>query len=296
MTLPSASWRNEWKPFLVRVEGHPVADVGVIRRIILEAGDLAVDVEQPRLGRLVVAGIDFGADRHRTDRLEDLAAVHETHLVACDVDVDPVAAGRRFDRRRLGRQRHGWNRLHHGGHGRGRRDEVGRSRRCLEAAGRGWGNRLDFDPGREGLLTVAAAACNQEQQDGEQDEEPYTYHGSTIPRPPGANNRDNVTEADRPGAAICDSTATQRQSRRNLTGIWPAHTAFASIARQEVQPMRLHPPVSQDEALKWLSAQASLTWGDEKATAMAADLDILAEAMAIISAIELPDDLEPLFP
>jgi hypothetical protein len=60
--------------------------------------------------------------------------------------------------------------------------------------------------------------------------------------------------------------------------------------------MRVYPPVSQEEARAWLAAQADLTWGPESAGTMAGDLDILAEAMAIISAIELPNDLEPLFP
>lgn len=60
--------------------------------------------------------------------------------------------------------------------------------------------------------------------------------------------------------------------------------------------MRLHPAVTTDEALAWLTAQASAEWGPERIPEIKDNLTSLAEAMAIISSVELPDDLEPLFP
>ena len=60
--------------------------------------------------------------------------------------------------------------------------------------------------------------------------------------------------------------------------------------------MRLYPPVSQEEAQTYLTAQATLAWGAERAEELGKDLATMAEAMALISAVELPDELEPLFP
>ncbi|MGD9934648.1 MAG: hypothetical protein AB7T37_13160 [Dehalococcoidia bacterium] len=60
--------------------------------------------------------------------------------------------------------------------------------------------------------------------------------------------------------------------------------------------MRLHPPVSTDEAYSWLKGQATSTWGEERVGDLEENLKTMAEAMALISAVELPDDLEPLFP
>jgi hypothetical protein len=60
--------------------------------------------------------------------------------------------------------------------------------------------------------------------------------------------------------------------------------------------MRLHPPVTQDEAYTWLSTQAAATWGPERLGELEENLKTMAEAMALISAVELPDELEPLFP
>lgn len=60
--------------------------------------------------------------------------------------------------------------------------------------------------------------------------------------------------------------------------------------------MRLHPAVTEAEALDWLRARAVETWGKERAGAIDSGLKGLAEAMAALSATPLPDDLEPLFP
>ena len=60
--------------------------------------------------------------------------------------------------------------------------------------------------------------------------------------------------------------------------------------------MRLHPKVTKGEALAWLRAQAAASWGPARAAELEAGLEQLAEAMAAVSAVELPDDLEPFFP
>ena len=60
--------------------------------------------------------------------------------------------------------------------------------------------------------------------------------------------------------------------------------------------MRLYPPVSTDEAYAYLSTQAKASWGEERLTELDENLKSLAEAMAIISSVDLPDELEPLFP
>jgi hypothetical protein len=60
--------------------------------------------------------------------------------------------------------------------------------------------------------------------------------------------------------------------------------------------MRLSPPASVDEAYEFLKQQAALTWGDERVGEMERDLRLVAAAMAQISAVDLPLDLEPLFP
>lgn len=60
--------------------------------------------------------------------------------------------------------------------------------------------------------------------------------------------------------------------------------------------MRLHPAVTPDEALAWLTAQASAAWGADRLPEIEGSLADLAEALAVVSSVELPDDLPPLFP
>jgi hypothetical protein len=60
--------------------------------------------------------------------------------------------------------------------------------------------------------------------------------------------------------------------------------------------MRLHPALSKEEILEYLTMQAKMVWGEERFPALESQLEPLAEAMAAISACELPDELEPLFP
>lgn len=59
--------------------------------------------------------------------------------------------------------------------------------------------------------------------------------------------------------------------------------------------MRLKPSVSQDEAYKYLSQNANLVWGDEAAAAMDTHLQAIAKSMATLSALDIPDEIEPLF-
>jgi hypothetical protein len=70
---------------------------------------------------------------------------------------------------------------------------------------------------------------------------------------------------------------------------------FFSITRR-FRIVRLYPPVSQEEAQAWLTAQATSTLGEEATKGLANDISTMAEAMSIIGAVQLPDDLEPLFP
>jgi hypothetical protein len=61
--------------------------------------------------------------------------------------------------------------------------------------------------------------------------------------------------------------------------------------------MRLHPSIAEDEAYSWLKQEIER---DGPVDASAEDLDAMlrsfAEAMAAISGVVLPDELEPLFP
>ena len=60
--------------------------------------------------------------------------------------------------------------------------------------------------------------------------------------------------------------------------------------------MRLHPPVSTVEARDWLLAQAVSHFAVEPSDELRAAIEPFAEAMAALSAVELPDDAEPAFP
>jgi hypothetical protein len=60
--------------------------------------------------------------------------------------------------------------------------------------------------------------------------------------------------------------------------------------------MRIYPPVTEDEALQWLTAQASAAYGEEAAAGLTSDIGTFAVAMSVISSVQLPDDLEPLYP
>ena len=57
--------------------------------------------------------------------------------------------------------------------------------------------------------------------------------------------------------------------------------------------MRLSPPVSKEEALDWLRAEAHARWGEELEPQLESALETLADAMAAVSAVPLPEALEP---
>jgi hypothetical protein len=59
--------------------------------------------------------------------------------------------------------------------------------------------------------------------------------------------------------------------------------------------MRLKPAVSVDEAVNWLATQASAAWGVEVTPELIKTLTPMAEAMAAISAADVPSDVEPMF-
>lgn len=60
--------------------------------------------------------------------------------------------------------------------------------------------------------------------------------------------------------------------------------------------MRLHPAVTDAEALAWLRRQVNALDLEQLPDDLDAALAATAESMAAISRVVLPDDLEPLFP
>jgi hypothetical protein len=52
--------------------------------------------------------------------------------------------------------------------------------------------------------------------------------------------------------------------------------------------------VSKEEALEWLKQEARARWGPELPEELEQPLATLAEAMAAVSATELPEEVEPL--
>jgi hypothetical protein len=59
--------------------------------------------------------------------------------------------------------------------------------------------------------------------------------------------------------------------------------------------MRLKPPVSEDEAFHILLTNAALSWGPGEASLLHEQLRSIASAMATVSALDIPEDTEPLF-
>ena len=59
--------------------------------------------------------------------------------------------------------------------------------------------------------------------------------------------------------------------------------------------MRLKPPVSNDEAYRYLSLNAALVWGVEDAAKMDEHLHSIARSMSVVGALEVPESIEPLF-
>lgn len=59
--------------------------------------------------------------------------------------------------------------------------------------------------------------------------------------------------------------------------------------------VRLKPPVSQDQAAAFLTQSAKLAWGDAVASELEPLLEGIARSMETVSALDIPDDIEPLF-
>jgi hypothetical protein len=60
--------------------------------------------------------------------------------------------------------------------------------------------------------------------------------------------------------------------------------------------MRLHPSVTEDEALTWLKEQVAAMQLSAPPANLDETLTKTAEAMAAISSVVLPDEQEPRFP
>lgn len=60
--------------------------------------------------------------------------------------------------------------------------------------------------------------------------------------------------------------------------------------------MRLHPAVTEQEALTWLRAEAAARWGEAQVPLLEEQLREVARSMATISAFPLPDTAQPYFP
>ena len=59
--------------------------------------------------------------------------------------------------------------------------------------------------------------------------------------------------------------------------------------------MRIKPAVSPEEAYRYLSQNAVMVWGEAAATRMEPQLQSISSAMTVVSALEIPDEIEPLF-
>lgn len=59
--------------------------------------------------------------------------------------------------------------------------------------------------------------------------------------------------------------------------------------------MRLKPPPVSDEALRQLQYLAIVSWGEDEAVKMESHLRAIADAVATVAALDIPDEVEPLF-
>ncbi|WP_449395978.1 hypothetical protein [Devosia riboflavina] len=59
--------------------------------------------------------------------------------------------------------------------------------------------------------------------------------------------------------------------------------------------VRLKPPVSQDQATTFLTQSAKLSWGEAVAGELAPILEGIARSMETVGALDIPDEIEPLF-
>ena len=59
--------------------------------------------------------------------------------------------------------------------------------------------------------------------------------------------------------------------------------------------VRIKPPVPVEQAYQYLAINAALVWGLEDAAKMEPHLQGIAAAMAEVGALEIADDVEPIF-
>ena len=80
-----------------------------------------------------------------------------------------------------------------------------------------------------------------------------------------------------------------------VIGALPAALVTLLATHERSAELRLKPAVSPEEALQYLSLNATLVWGVDHAAKMAPQLKSIADAMAVVSALDIPEDVEPLF-
>ena len=71
--------------------------------------------------------------------------------------------------------------------------------------------------------------------------------------------------------------------------------AEGALAPPETRFMRLKPPPPVDEIYHQLAVAATMSWGITDAARIEPHLRSIANAMATVAALDIPDDTEPLF-
>jgi hypothetical protein len=83
---------------------------------------------------------------------------------------------------------------------------------------------------------------------------------------------------------------------RGLGSVRTKASADGAVAAIPGVPnLRLKPPVSAHEAHQYLSLNATLVWGVDHAAKIDGHLKSIADAMAVVSALDIPEAVEPLF-
>ena len=78
-------------------------------------------------------------------------------------------------------------------------------------------------------------------------------------------------------------------------GRWRPLKVWADLMFVLETIVRLKPPVSQDQATAFLTQSANLSWGEAVADELAPILEGIARSMETVSALDIPDEIEPLF-
>ena len=91
-------------------------------------------------------------------------------------------------------------------------------------------------------------------------------------------------------------TTAPRSPGRGAVVVFSTPLPLARLPRSangsKERTMRLYPPVEKDEALAWLRSEATTRWGGVTPEQEQSLAD-LAEAMAAVSAVKLPEGVEP---